>query len=218
MLQQTAILFFHRAESQDLQAKRLEKRSVVKYLNLRTKKILTHTELQVFDYQDTNFTSLSIQQRFYHAVQSVFDAGYEKVIIVGNDCPLLQSKDLLQAATLLETNDLVLGPDHRGGAYLIGISKAAFSKNWAENLAWHSPEFLKSAIQKIESYSLLHALPDFNSKDEIQHLLKNEVRKHLLYPLLFLIKVETTFVLNPIFKNQIEWFTQGLRAPPAFTI
>jgi glycosyltransferase A (GT-A) superfamily protein (DUF2064 family) len=42
-------------------------------------------------------------------------------VIVGRDCPLLENADISGAFAGLTTNQLVLGPDHRGGCYLIGL-------------------------------------------------------------------------------------------------
>jgi glycosyltransferase A (GT-A) superfamily protein (DUF2064 family) len=47
-----------------------------------------------------------------------FDQGFDKVIIIGNDTPGL-TYNILKAHSSLQDTDLVLGPDHKGGAYLI---------------------------------------------------------------------------------------------------
>jgi 2-phospho-L-lactate guanylyltransferase (CobY/MobA/RfbA family) len=63
----------------------------------------------------------SFGQRLENAIDSLARDGYQQIIVVGRDCPDLEQHDILQAFSLLEQNHLVLGPDHRGGCYLIGI-------------------------------------------------------------------------------------------------
>lgn len=64
----------------------------------------------------------SFGERLENAVETLSDLGYAKVVIVGRDCPDLQSADIQQAFSALEERQLVLGPDHRGGCYLIGFN------------------------------------------------------------------------------------------------
>ncbi len=64
----------------------------------------------------------SFGERLENAVQSLTDLGYTKVVIVGSDCPDLQLGDVQLAFSALEHHRLVLGPDHRGGCYLIGLN------------------------------------------------------------------------------------------------
>jgi len=62
--------------------------------------------------------------RLHHAVGTLVAAGYERIVIVGNDCPDLSHADIDEAFHRLEDHDAVLGPDHRGGNYLIGFRAA----------------------------------------------------------------------------------------------
>lgn len=63
----------------------------------------------------------SFGQRLDNAVRTLTDLGYTKVVIVGSDCPDLGTQDIEQAFAALKDRQLVLGPDHRGGCYLIGL-------------------------------------------------------------------------------------------------
>jgi glycosyltransferase A (GT-A) superfamily protein (DUF2064 family) len=53
-----------------------------------------------------------------HAIQSVLDRGYDKVIVLGNDSPGLHLNHL-EAFLELQDKSVVLGPDFKGGTYLI---------------------------------------------------------------------------------------------------
>jgi glycosyltransferase A (GT-A) superfamily protein (DUF2064 family) len=55
------------------------------------------------------------------ALSELAELGYSRVVVVGSDCPQLAVEDIAEAAASLEEYRLVLGPDHRGGIYLLGI-------------------------------------------------------------------------------------------------
>ena len=64
---------------------------------------------------------VSFGQRLENAIESLALIGYREIVIVGRDCPDLEPVDIRRAFELLDNHPLVLGPDHRGGCYLIGI-------------------------------------------------------------------------------------------------
>ncbi len=63
----------------------------------------------------------SFRERFLHAVHSVRALGYERIVVVGGDCPDLRGEEIFAAFAALDSQEAVLGPDHRGGTYLIGL-------------------------------------------------------------------------------------------------
>jgi len=63
-------------------------------------------------------------ERLKNAVDALASLGYERVVIVGRDCPQLTRSDVRVAAASLDRHRLVLGPDHRGGCYLIALHTA----------------------------------------------------------------------------------------------
>jgi uncharacterized protein DUF2064 len=63
----------------------------------------------------------SFGQRLEHAVEQLARIGYQEIVIVGSDCPDLAESDIVDAFELLRQHHLVIGPDHRGGCYLIAI-------------------------------------------------------------------------------------------------
>ncbi|MEM6314700.1 MAG: DUF2064 domain-containing protein, partial [Planctomycetota bacterium] len=48
-------------------------------------------------------------------------AHYRRIVIVGRDCPGLGVDDVRAALKALRRDELVLGPDGRGGCWLIGL-------------------------------------------------------------------------------------------------
>ncbi len=63
----------------------------------------------------------SFAEMLENAIESLAQLGYQEIVIVGRDCPELGQSDIFEAFELLGQHRLVLGPDHRGGCYLIGI-------------------------------------------------------------------------------------------------
>ena len=59
--------------------------------------------------------------RLENAIEKISELGYEEIVVVGRDCPSLRPIDIEHAFGKLESRKLVLGPDHRGGCYLIAF-------------------------------------------------------------------------------------------------
>ena len=61
--------------------------------------------------------------RMERAFTETFNAGYEKVVIIGSDLYDLGVSDLAAAFDALESHEAVLGPASDGGYYLLGLKK-----------------------------------------------------------------------------------------------
>ncbi len=61
--------------------------------------------------------------RMRRAVEESSAEGYGAVVLVGTDCPGLQTDHLRDAIDALEDHDLVFGPARDGGYYLIGCTR-----------------------------------------------------------------------------------------------
>jgi glycosyltransferase A (GT-A) superfamily protein (DUF2064 family) len=66
-------------------------------------------------------TGRSFASRFENAIETIAGLGYEEVVAIGRDCPALRGLDIERAFAELKSSRLVLGPDHRGGCYLIAF-------------------------------------------------------------------------------------------------
>ena len=63
----------------------------------------------------------SFAARFENAIETLALLGYDEVAAIGRDCPALRADDIERAFAELKSSKLVLGPDHRGGCYLIAF-------------------------------------------------------------------------------------------------
>lgn len=59
--------------------------------------------------------------RLENAIEKIHQLGYDEIVAIGRDCPSLCARDIEHAFADLESRKLVLGPDHRGGCYLIAF-------------------------------------------------------------------------------------------------
>ncbi len=85
-------------------------------------------------------------QRLLRLVGDSFKHGAVSVIVIGSDCPALPVDYLDKAATVLESGaDLVLGPAHDGGYYLIGLKRV--DPALFENIPWGSEVVLEATLK-----------------------------------------------------------------------
>ncbi len=78
--------------------------------------------------------------RLAAAFQRHFAAGARRVIIIGSDCPGIDAGLVSRALAALDEYDLVLGPTHDGGYYLIGLRAPA--RQLFRGIAWSTPAVL----------------------------------------------------------------------------
>jgi glycosyltransferase A (GT-A) superfamily protein (DUF2064 family) len=69
-------------------------------------------------------TGRNFAARFENAIETLAQLGYEEIVAIGRDCPALRAGDIERAFAELSSRKLVLGPDHRGGCYLIAFRSA----------------------------------------------------------------------------------------------
>jgi glycosyltransferase A (GT-A) superfamily protein (DUF2064 family) len=160
-------------------------------MNQKVLQKIHKTKLPFFISDENTQEGTRFGEKLSHAVQAVFNEGYEKVIIVGNDTPGLTIKDIQQAAASLENNELVLGPDHRGGAYLIGISKNSYNRSLFARVNWKTSKVVQELKAfSNEPYAVLKPLSDFNTFADFTTILRdlsylNRIKSNLLSLLFF---------------------------------
>ena len=64
--------------------------------------------------------SADLGERIYHALETELKSA-SKVMVIGADCPYILPDHLEAAMAALESEDVVLGPSHDGGFYLLGV-------------------------------------------------------------------------------------------------
>ncbi len=94
----------------------------------------------------------SLGERMFSAFQSVFAKGYKQVIVIGSDCPGLTSAHIHHAFESLEQNDVVIGPAHDGGYYMLGLKE--LYREVFENKAWSTSSVLSDTMDSIHQLKL----------------------------------------------------------------
>jgi rSAM/selenodomain-associated transferase 1 len=102
-------------------------------------------------------------QRMANAFARSFESGMEKVVLIGTDCPTLQSQHLNQAFEALTNSDLVLGPATDGGYYLIGMKRR--SDYLFEGISWSTAAVLSQTLAVATAHGL-----DFTLLDELSDI------------------------------------------------
>jgi rSAM/selenodomain-associated transferase 2/rSAM/selenodomain-associated transferase 1 len=114
--------------------------------------------------------------RMNNAFTGSFQEGFEKVVVIGTDCPSLDSKDVKEAFDLLEENTLVLGPATDGGYYLIGIRSEA--PGWLyelvfENIPWGTNQVFNATVNALAEtgldMGLLDEKADVDEPEDLVH-------------------------------------------------
>ena len=95
---------------------------------------------------------------------------FEKVILIGSDCPEISEELLNIAFDSLNQNDLVLGPAVDGGIYLLGMNKNLFDV--FENVNWGTSAVFNQMIFNAEKLhlrtSVLQRLSDVDVIDDFK--------------------------------------------------
>lgn len=133
------------------------------------------TKLPYVHYTENLQKGDSFSERFINAIQSVFDAGYENIITIGNDTPHLKTKHILKANGQLLAGKSVLGPSADGGFYLMGLHKKDFKPADFKQLPWHGRQLLHEVTRLLssdqESPEFLERLYDLDHISQIKLIL-----------------------------------------------
>lgn len=107
--------------------------------------------------------------RMIHAFGELYEREHDKVLIIGSDCNELSTEILQSAFNSLDGNDVVLGPTHDGGYYLIGMKKLHADLFTGKD--WSTESVFEQTIRSIDenglSYSVLPKLNDVDHKEDV---------------------------------------------------
>ncbi|HLT07870.1 MAG TPA: TIGR04282 family arsenosugar biosynthesis glycosyltransferase [Cyclobacteriaceae bacterium] len=115
-------------------------------------------------------------QRMKTAIVEVRTSGYQRVLVIGSDCPGLQVSILQEAFSQLLNHDLVLGPAKDGGYYLIGMKKT--HQELFADIPWSSADVLSKTLAIAKSLHLhVFLLPTLTDVDVYEDLDEDLKRK-----------------------------------------
>ena len=112
---------------------------------------------------------LNLGQRMDNAFKDGFDQGFDRIVLVGSDCPELTADILEEAFQVLDHHPVVLGPAADGGYYLVGLKQRR--SNVFQEIPWGTGNVLEKTCQAISflgvSYVLLKQLSDLDTPEEL---------------------------------------------------
>jgi rSAM/selenodomain-associated transferase 1 len=128
--------------------------------------------VQGYTKRKQNGTNLG--ERMLNSFKELFEQGFTRIVIIGSDCLQLQTENLQEAVTLLESNTAVIGPASDGGYYLLGLTK--LYPELFVNKPWSTDQVFTKTIEDFNnqgiSYALLEELSDI---DDITDLEENGI-------------------------------------------
>jgi len=220
----SAILFFSRTVSQEAEEKKFvlkEKTNqrIAEEFIKKTYKTAKKSNLPVFTKYCNSQIGSSFGERLANAVEEVFEKGFRNVIIIGNDCPQLTPHQIQKANYSLSENEVVLGPSHDGGVYLIGLNKATYHREKFINLDWEESTLVESWNQYLSEAKLssiwLTPLIDIDGKLDLNNFIQENFSpfvKRLQQIISSLFYVEFFFTKNILSKFFLSF--EKLRGPP----
>ena len=151
-------------KTRDISSKVTSDKAVYYSLKIRSNDIWDETM-----YQKHKQVGEDLGIRMLNAFKNSFDAGYQKVLIIGSDLYDLTPEIIETAFNKLDTNDVVIGPAEDGGYYLLGMNSihtAIF-----KNKNWGTETVRKDTLTdlKDKKVHLLQELNDVDVFEDIEH-------------------------------------------------
>lgn len=177
----TAILLFARNPADEARAKSWfgagkdrQNMAVARRLLQSVKAMAANTGLTVVTITSDKQVGQSFGERLHHAFSKVFSMGFSRVIAIGSDTPQLRSTHIRTAAQALKDKGMVLGPDHRGGVYLIGLDRDTFHQIRFDAIPWQTEKVIDALRScRPDEEVLLGYLHDLNTLDDLVKAIRN---------------------------------------------
>lgn len=190
LLPKTAILFFAYSPEEELRQKPLwNGYSFIRDLNQNTIVQIENSGLDYFHFSEKEQQGRNFGERFIHAIQTVFDKGFEYIITLGNDTPQLRTKHIIQAVNHLQQGEIVIGPSSDGGFYMLGLNRSQFSAETLIHLPWQTSKLrhrlLEALLVNEEDIYHLPVLMDLDSVHDIRrftrrnYIIPNSILRYL---------------------------------------
>ncbi len=125
-------------------------------------------------------TGKGLGERLLNSFLTSRKSSAEKTIIIGSDCPEIDTATLKKGFESLDNHDLVIGPTFDGGYYLIGLHHLVTLsplKSLFTSIAWGSDGVYEQTIARARNsglnYTLLPMLSDIDRPEDLEHFSYN---------------------------------------------
>jgi len=225
----TALLLFSSSSDEESRAKNFLPYKNYSQNKKITQKIIDHSitlanlsGLPYFVWDESLQQGNNFGERISNAAEDVFKKGFEKIIVIGNDCITLNTDQINKAVTALQTYESIIAPTNKGGAYLIGISKKTFDKKNFTAIRWQTSSVTKD-LQKLSASLSVFQMPVMDDINDFNDLKKQAIQLSLIHPLRLFLQSIIASIRKNIFLS--EYFTSVLdiqylfriKAPPVFS-
>ncbi len=221
-----ALLLFSRSSEEESVAKNIfphkgsaNNKKLAHSLISRSIKVCKQSGLPFYFWDESKQVGDTFGQKLANAIEATFNKGYQKVIVIGNDCPHLKHQHIFKAINALQKNDVVLAPTKKGGTYLIGLSQKLFNKNEFAHVSWQKTTTYDNLISLFSPFNLTQfpLLDDVNSfadlQKQINYLSNNDFLRCLAQSMFASLKNFIKHIQHPpsgyILRNLFS-----LKAPP----
>lgn len=97
-------------------------------------------------------------ERLANTSESLFEQGFEKVVMLDSDTPNLPPEYIREGLRRLDEADIVLGPCEDGGYYLIGMK--ASQPQLFKGIPWSTSRVMDLTVENADSLGLVVSLLD----------------------------------------------------------
>jgi rSAM/selenodomain-associated transferase 1 len=139
--------------------------AIYQKLLAHTKSVVMETSCDAFVFttetlQDDYWNDFMIEQqsgndlgeKMLHAFDAIFNKGYEKVLIIGSDCPQLSPAHIVKAFQGLDDYNVVIGSAKDGGYYLLGMK--TLTKELFKNKSWSTSSVFQQTLDTLRQLDL----------------------------------------------------------------
>jgi len=114
-------------------------------------------------------SGIDLSERMVNAFREGFHTGYKSICMIGTDCLGLTSQIIDEGFRRLLTHDVVVGPGHEGGYYLLGMNYP--HPDLLKARKWRTTNVLSDTIHAIKllglSYWELETLNDIREEKDL---------------------------------------------------
>jgi rSAM/selenodomain-associated transferase 1 len=129
----------------------------------------TVVETQWINTYKTVQSGVDLGERMKNAFKNGFNAGYERIVLIGSDLPDINNTHIEAGLHKLKNHDIVFGPAEDGGYYLIGLSK--MNTSVFENKPWSQDNLLEETLSELKenrvTFSTLETLNDIDTFEDL---------------------------------------------------
>ncbi len=116
-------------------------------------------------------------ERLFRALEEA-GGSFSTVAAVGSDHPLLRRQAVEEAFERVESgSDVVLGPAHDGGYYLIAVRSERLDRRLFDGIPWSGPRVLAETVARCHELgfepALLAEAADVDTPDDLEELIGN---------------------------------------------